>query len=358
MQVLDAEFEELTALGNGDFDRDRNNIRKPRATDENGNLVGIAGISQDIGARKRVEQALRQSEDKFAKAFHASPDVVVISRQADGRIVEVNAAWQSVFGHARDEVLGRTSPELGLFADPSARQAAVSRLLREGRLRDVELDVRTKQGSIRHTLLCAEPIEMGGEPHLLSVLRDVTDERRAHAALRESEVKFAAAFNACPAALLITAAADGRILDANEAWCRLVGFSREEIVGRTTLELDIWAAAPDRAQLLERLRRDGCLRGVELSAKTRSGETRALLTSVDPIALAGEECLLSLSLDLTESRRAEEQIRRLNLDLGRRVAERTSELAQLNDDLQREVEGRRPAVVGRAPAATARPATI
>jgi len=139
---------------------------------------GVTFTALDITERRRAEEALRCSEDKFAKAFHASPDALVISRANDGMIVEVNEGFSALTGHTREEALGRTTLSLNLWADPQKREGYIAALSKHTRVRDVEHDFRTKTGNILNCVISAELIRLGNEPHALSILRDITERKR------------------------------------------------------------------------------------------------------------------------------------------------------------------------------------
>ncbi len=141
--------------------------------------VNVLGVSRDVSARHQAEEALRLSEQKFAKAFRASPDVLIISRQKDGLIIETNDSWERVHGYTREEVIGQTSLALGLFVDPTQRAQAIARLQEQGFLHDFEVDIRRKSGEVRQVSLSAEPLELDQGPCILTIVRDVTEHKRA-----------------------------------------------------------------------------------------------------------------------------------------------------------------------------------
>jgi PAS domain S-box-containing protein len=160
------------------------------------------GTAEDITARKQTEEALRLSEERFAKAFLASPNGIVISGIVDGQIVEVNDSFVRMFGYAREELMSSTSLMLNMFVNPDDRKRAVQQLLEEGQVRDFELDVRRKSGEVRHASLSSEMIHINGQAHLLTILNDITERKRIEDAERvqraraEALVRVAARLNA------------------------------------------------------------------------------------------------------------------------------------------------------------------
>jgi PAS domain S-box-containing protein len=140
---------------------------------------------QDITRRKRAEDELKASQDRFAKAFRASPAAMAISRRRDGVLLDVNDSWVEMFGLARAEAIGRSAVRLGLI-DAGTREAAIQRLERDGRLRNEELRVRTRTGQ-RDVLYCGELLDLGGEPCVITLALDVSERERVKRALHESE---------------------------------------------------------------------------------------------------------------------------------------------------------------------------
>lgn len=140
--------------------------------------------------RKIAEAALRESEELSTKAFRSIPDALVISRLNDGKIIEVNNNWDKVFGYSREEVVGKSSLALNLFADSADRQRTTALLKEQGFVRDYELQIRQKSGALRTASLSAELLEIQGEQCLLTVIQDITERRLAEKALKESESNY------------------------------------------------------------------------------------------------------------------------------------------------------------------------
>jgi PAS domain S-box-containing protein len=136
--------------------------------------------------RKRAEEALRASEAKFSRAFHSSPDPVLITSVPDGRLLEVNEGFCRLAGLERAEVIGRTALELGLWTLPEERER-MHALAGRGELRDLECHFRARDGRLLICLVSGERIELDGEPRLLTVIRDVTERRRLEEQVQRQE---------------------------------------------------------------------------------------------------------------------------------------------------------------------------
>jgi PAS domain S-box-containing protein len=141
-----------------------------------GRQARIAVVT-DISDRKRAENALRDSEQKFMKAFHATPDAIVLSR-ADGRLLDVNDVFLRVTGHPREIALGGSALDLGLWADPEDARRYVEAVRAQGRVRELPARFRTRAGAVLDGLVSGEPIVLGEERCLLTIIRDVTERNR------------------------------------------------------------------------------------------------------------------------------------------------------------------------------------
>ncbi len=287
----------------------------------NGDFAGYIGSCFDITDRKRAEEALRESENKFFKAFQAMPSALIISSLADGRYKEVNEAFERVLGYRHDELIGRSAQELNIWQNPEDR-TVVLRMLAEGKkVRDLEIGLRSKSGSIRVCHYSAEIIEIGAEQCLLSLVNDITDRKKAEEALSKSEKKFLTIFHAVPAILGITTVAEGKFIDVNETCMRILGYQRDEVIGHTALELGIWKSQADRDRALQALEVHRKQRSIEINLRGKGGENFVGLLSAEFIEVDGEQYILSMINDITERKRMEEEIKRLNTDLTARAAE-------------------------------------
>jgi PAS domain S-box-containing protein len=152
-------------------------------------VVALIPEGRDITAQKNVEQALRQSEEKFSTAFRASPYSLTISEVESGRYLDINAGFERISGYTRDEVIGRTSMELGLWQDLAARDELVRRLREDGAVRGMEVNFLRKNGDVCVTRCSSELIELGGQMCILNAIEDITEQRQAEEAKRALEAQ-------------------------------------------------------------------------------------------------------------------------------------------------------------------------
>jgi len=293
--------------------------------DPDGRVTGAISVSTDVTDRVRAEEARHKSEEKFERAFRMSPNSSVISRLEDGMLVDVNEAYCLASGFSRAEVIGKTAAEV-LYPDPERRGDFLRQLREEGRIRDLELKMKTKSGPQLDVLLSVESIELDGVPHLLASAVDITNRKRAAEALRQSEEKFAKVFHASPNPIIITEFEDGIIVDANPAFFSRFGYTREEALGKRTRDL-VMDHPELRDKIVARIKAQGHLRGIEMALHTKQGESVQMLLSAEMIELGGRDYLLIEGLDITERKRAtealresEERFRRLVQDMSIGVA--------------------------------------
>jgi PAS domain S-box-containing protein len=144
---------------------------------------------------------------------------------------------------------------------------------------------------------------------MLCSVTDISERRRAEETLRRSEKLFATAFQASPNMVTLTALEDGKYHDVNDAFLRICGRSREEVLGRTSSDLGFWDDPSLRGKMVETLRRDGLVRGMEAKVRTGAGEVRDFIYSVDAIRVEDRDLLLGIGHDVTELRATEARLR-------------------------------------------------
>jgi PAS domain S-box-containing protein len=295
----------------------RDRAGKPLVGIYSAEIIEIKGeqylLSQvtDITARKRMEEALRKSEERFRHLYHDTP-AMLHSIDQEGRLVSVSDYWLEVLGYERTEVIGRKSTEfLTVASRRYADEVVLPAFFKTGFCKDVPYQIVTKSGKILDVLLSAtaELNDAGEIVRSLAVMTDVTERNRAEEALRESEEKFSGAFHATPTLLVISILADGRYVEVNEAFERLLGFSREEAIGRTSIELGIWENPADRSRYVQALREQGKVRDMEINLRSKTGDIIVGQFSGEIIEVGGETRLLTMVNDITARKRAEEALK-------------------------------------------------
>ncbi|MGE5234886.1 MAG: PAS domain S-box protein [Acidobacteriota bacterium] len=303
-------------------------------TDEQGRVVELLGVSRDITERKRSERALRESEARFALFMDHLPALVFV-KDASSRLLYLNRYMKEFFGFG--EVVGRGTEDLFPAPLAAAMVADDRRALAEGLLTAVETATGA-DGSERvfHTLKF--PIERPGQETLVGgIALDITTRKAVEDALQASEERFRRAVIESPLPIILHAD-DGEILQLSRSWTEITGYTAEEIP-----TIDVWTerAYGERSgtirQEIDRLYSvDRSVAEGEFAIRTKSGETRIWDFSSAPLGRLkdGRRVVMSMAMDITERTRMEGEIRRWNLELERRVRERTAALEASNRELE------------------------
>ena len=276
--------------------------------DAQGRTVKTYGVNQDITERKRAEEALREANAYHRRLIEASLDPLV-TIGPDGRITDANAATETITGRGRQDLIGTDFADY--FLEPERARDGYRIVLAEGLVRDYPLTIRHVSGRTTDVLYNASIyLNAAGQVQgVFAAAHDMTERNKADQALHESEEKFAAAFHASPNLIAITRLADGSIVDVNESYSRLLGYSREESLARTTSALSIWAHPADRDIFVARLRESGQVTDFETTLRRKDGSEIAVLDSAQIISLRGELYILSVAYDISERKKAEAALR-------------------------------------------------
>lgn len=193
-------------------------------------------FDRNISEHKRTEDALRESEEKFAKSFQATPSVLSISTIDEGRFIEVNETFERVTGYLREEAIGHTSLELNIWGIPEERTRFLQELQEAGKVRNLEARFRNKSGGLIVGLLSAEIIEIEGKQCLLTLVNDITARKLAEEALKVSEAEKTLILNST-IDLVVYHDLDMRVVWGNCKAIDSLGMQLEEMVGRHCWEV-------------------------------------------------------------------------------------------------------------------------
>ena len=272
----------------------------------------FATLVTDITERQQAEAALRESEARLELALRSSEmgvwslDLVENKRSFDDQVCHLLGLDPAKFTGKAEEFFNAVHPQ-----DREAVKSALARSIEHGAPYESEYRTTWPDGSIHHITARGKLVyDNDGRPvRLNGLIWDTTERKQAEEALRLSEEKFAVAFANNPAAIALTRFEDGLIMEVNDTYLTMFGYSRDEVIGRSTLNLNIWPPTGDRARQGKELREKGSFRGREQTLLRRSREPFVALGSVALLKFAGEELVVSTWLDISERKRAEEAMR-------------------------------------------------
>lgn len=309
--------------------------------DDRGTVVWLMAQGHDITERKRAEQSLREEERRLFQFLEAGPVGVFVLDQ-HGQTYFANQNAKEILGQgiapavrAEDLVQVYQAFVAGTNKHYPTENLPLVRALHGERVSADDMEIH-RPDRVVPLQVWAAPIfdEAGHVIFAIAVFADVTERRLAQEKLRASEECFSKAFHASPDAFAITLLDDGRIIQINEGFEKLFGYTSAEAVGRTTLELNLWNDVRDRAASIAQLVATGSVRNLEVTMRHRSGQLHICLASAELIDISGRPCMVSITRDITERKRAEEHIRELNTELEHRVAARTADLLAVNQELE------------------------
>jgi two-component system cell cycle sensor histidine kinase/response regulator CckA len=261
------------------------------------------GIVLDVTEHVRMEQALRESEELYRQIFEVESDALLFVDNQSGRILAANAAAEDLYGYSRREMLSMN--RVHFSAEPEAT-------LLSTRLKTQFTPLRwhrKKDGTIFPVEISGRYFEWRGRPVFVSAIRDITGRVQMEEALKKSQEKFSKAFYSNPAAMLIGDRSNRTFLEVNDAFVRMMGYGREELVGRPSDSFPFWVDPSDQDKLRAQLARDGVLRDFEVRFRKKNGETGTGLLSVELIGIEGRPCAIASIIDVTERLQLEGQLR-------------------------------------------------
>ncbi len=282
-----------------------------------------------VAALKNSETQLRKSEEKFSKSFKNSPDVI-ITTTLEGHVEEVNDSATRLTGFSRADFLGRSIITLNLWKDAADRDAYVALLKERGRVLNLDADFRAKSGEIRNCLISGEIIDHNDRKYMLSIIRDITENKNMEAEVLGLERRFRETLENMR---LISVLLDihGCVSFCNDYLLELTGYSRDEVIGKNWFHLIMDENRTMAEQLFYNNQMDGIITSFyETKIRTKSGEV--LIIQFNNTLLRDSRGMVtgmtSIGEDITERKHAEEELRKKmdelqrfhNLTIGRELS--------------------------------------
>lgn len=292
----------------------------------------------------KISEALRVSDEKFKKIFEISPDSATINRFDDGIFLSVNRTFENTFGYAREEVIGRTTAEIGLWVDRNEREKILAEITEKGFVLDREADFYTKDGQIVSGLISATVIEIEGEPHMVFTSRDITQRKKAEKQLRESEIRYRLIAENTADVIWVIDAQTQQITYVSPSILKLTGFTVEETLGRSIGNFVMPGSSLSFDELLKKRSAEFFERSLQPISFTDEVDQICKDGSVISTEMTtnyltdenGQLEIIGVSRDIRQRKAAEREIRKYSEHLAEMVEERTRELRDAQEKLLRQ----------------------
>jgi PAS domain S-box-containing protein len=280
---------------------------KPLPPAENGifskeEILLLNAIAERLGyitEHRQAEDALHESEEKFSKAFHASPAIVAITTLEDGRFIEVNDSFTYYTGYTREEALKLTTIDTGVWRGAEERDHALQSLKKQEKIRNIEMRSRAKTGEILTGLFSADLINIGGKPCIISVTLDITE-------LKQSQELLQTISHGSPLGIYIMQ--DDKLLYTNPQFQKITGYSQQELLGRKLLNIvDVEDTDVVRSSTMYTLQEANPY-PCEYRILNKTGQIKWVMQTVSPIHYEGKEAILGNLMDITERKYLERKV--------------------------------------------------
>jgi PAS domain S-box-containing protein len=260
----------------------------------------IFGFSKDMTLDQEASQ-------RFERLFRNNPVAMALSDILERRFYDVNETFLKTFGYTKEEVIGKTAGELGLFPDKQKQENVRDQFRAMGSIAEVALQVRCKNGTIVEGLFSGEIIKSQGREYFLTVMIDITERNQAQKALRASEQLYYATFQGSHAVKLIIDPADGAILDANSAAAGYYGYSIEKLKQLNIADIDTLSVLKIQQKMSDAVL--GARKYFNSRHRLADGEIRDVEAYSSPIRIDNREVLYSIIHDITDRNRVQEEVR-------------------------------------------------
>ena len=262
----------------------------------------VVGHVRDITDYSKALAELAASEERFAKAFGESPGAASIHRMSDGVVLGVNRRFQEYTGWPEDRVIGQSIDDLKLWISDDDRTAFTRELASRGHVDGMDASFRRLDQSTFPALISATLMEFSGERCVICFLLDMT-------AVRQAEHRFALALDANLDSALIERLTDGRVLRVNRGFTEMTGWRRNEVEGKSVLQIDFWDDPARREEFVDQLREQRQVRSFETHFRRRDGTTFLGRATAGLLDTEEEESAVVNIADITAEEAAKSSLR-------------------------------------------------
>jgi PAS domain S-box-containing protein len=270
----------------------------------------ILSMFYDMTNQIKARAALRESEEKYRELFESESDAIFLIDNTSGNILEVNAAATALYGYNKEELLRMKNSDLS--AEPEeTRQVTQKTPIDHEQVISIPLRFhKKKDGIIFPVEITGRFFEWRGRPVHIAAIRDITERRKVDEALIASEERFRLAFQTSPDAININRLEDGLYIDVNEGFTAITGYTREETIGKTSAEINIWENLNSRARLIDELKKNGFVNNLEAKFRMKDGRVLTGLMSARIIMLEGVPHIISITREIETIKQTESTLQK------------------------------------------------
>lgn len=280
--------------------------------DSSNKLIEFQLVGRDAARCRAMEEALRESDAYYRTIFETSGTPMIIYDE-NMRISLANSEFEKLSGYSSVEIEQKLCWNIFVSREDLAfttRYHNTRALHPDIVPSSYEFHFRDRQGKIKNVLITVAIIP--GNNRRVASFVDITERKKMEQELRLSRETFSRAFNSSPGLMSIATVRERRYIEVNDQFCNITGFSRDEVIGKTLGEINIWSDSRDIRAFTTVLRNEGTVRNMEISFRVRSKEQRIGLLSAEMLYIQGEECIITTIADITELRQIEQEMARLD----------------------------------------------
>lgn len=248
------------------------------------------------------------AEARFERTFNANPAPAIICRLSDQIIVKVNQGFLDMLDLERDRVNGQSIEAIELFAEADNAEKLRERLAEGITIPQTELRMRLAKGGTKLVIMAGQPIQVGEEDCMLFTFADLDAREKAETSLKQSEERFAKAFQLSPVPTAVMKLADHTFVNVNAAFVSQFGYGDAELIGRRPADIKLWGRADTKQQFEAAIEQTGRITSLEACLTCRNKNEVDCLVSAETVTIAGTICILATCLDITERKRTERDL--------------------------------------------------